>query len=678
MAEAKSLFVVRPFGERNGIDFNRVHKELITPACTQVGIVGGTTELITRAGNIREDMFQLLVTADVVIADISIHNANVFYELGIRHGLRDKRTVLLRAKADDVPFDLKTDRYLEYDATKPAASVAALVSTLQQTLAEETVDSPVFKLLPALPTTQPRLLLVVPTDFREELQRAERTSRLGDVALLAEEAKLFPWAWEALRDAGQVQFGLKAYGSARATWEAVRTYDPNDDEANGRLATILQKLAMASTNPAKKLDLLGESDLAVERVLSDATLPDPKRAEMLSLRASNAKTRWMDEWQLLPSSEKREAALRSGWLDRAYAAYDDGFAVEQNHYYSGLNALALLTVRVTLARALPDVWARSIEDDPDEALARLDGARSKLATVVDASLENAKRREAFQRKPDPWLDPSRADFLCLTSTKPGAVSARYSKVMAGQSPFSIASSRRQLELYRDLGVVPENAAAALQAIDRLDAGGQGVGAGATAARVEPARVLVFAGHRIDAPGRAKPRFPASAEPLARDMIRTVIDEECQLAGEGRVIGLAGGANGGDIIFHELCAERKIETELFLAGPRDAFVAASVQDGGHEWVERFNRMYASRPYRELGGSLELPRWSRTREDYSIWQRNNLWLLSHALVHGAERVTLIALWNGEAGDGPGGTADMVGRAGARGAKVIILDAKRLTSY
>ena len=66
-----------------------------------------------------EDMFRLLVTADLVIADISIHNANVFYELGIRHALRDRRTFLIRCKADDPIFDLQTERYLEYDREKP-------------------------------------------------------------------------------------------------------------------------------------------------------------------------------------------------------------------------------------------------------------------------------------------------------------------------------------------------------------------------------------------------------------------------------------------------------------------------------------------------------------------------------------------------------------------------------
>jgi hypothetical protein len=70
-------------------------------------------------------MFRLLVTADLVVADVSIHNPNAFYELGIRHALRHQHTFLLRAKATEAkyPFDLQTDRYFAYDAPISAAGV---------------------------------------------------------------------------------------------------------------------------------------------------------------------------------------------------------------------------------------------------------------------------------------------------------------------------------------------------------------------------------------------------------------------------------------------------------------------------------------------------------------------------------------------------------------------------
>ena len=121
-------FIIRPFGVKNGVDFDAVDAKLIQPALAQIGIAGNTTTEIVEQGNIREDMFRLLVCADLVIADVSIHNANVFYELGIRHGMRPNATFLLRASIDEYPFDLRTDRYLAYDQANPAASVAPLAA----------------------------------------------------------------------------------------------------------------------------------------------------------------------------------------------------------------------------------------------------------------------------------------------------------------------------------------------------------------------------------------------------------------------------------------------------------------------------------------------------------------------------------------------------------------------
>jgi hypothetical protein len=77
-------FIIRPFGAKAGVNFDAVDEKLIQPALAQIGVSGNTTTEIVEQGNIREDMFRLLVCADLVIADIPVHNANVFYELGIR------------------------------------------------------------------------------------------------------------------------------------------------------------------------------------------------------------------------------------------------------------------------------------------------------------------------------------------------------------------------------------------------------------------------------------------------------------------------------------------------------------------------------------------------------------------------------------------------------------------
>ena len=139
------------------------------------GLSGGTTGEFIQQGNIRTDMFEQLLIADLVIADISIHNANVFYELGIRHALRDKRTFLIKSRdsdsKDEVPFDLKNDRYLSYDPKNPGTAVDILAGALKATLDAQKADSPVYQLLPGLEPAGPDKVIVVPLDFREEVCR---------------------------------------------------------------------------------------------------------------------------------------------------------------------------------------------------------------------------------------------------------------------------------------------------------------------------------------------------------------------------------------------------------------------------------------------------------------------------------------------------------------------------
>jgi hypothetical protein len=212
-----NAFIVRPFNIKEGIDFERVEKELIDPALKQLEIEGRTTGEIARSGNIRTDMFERLLLADIVVADMSIHNANVFYELGVRHALRDKHTFLIRCKGvPDVPFDLKTDRYLEYDKDKPGDALESLVKGLQDTMNSSLRDSPVFQLLPALDPPKREKLLLVPSDYGEEVERALKEKRAGDLGLLAAEARGFQWEVAALRRGTR---SVQAEGAGRCPYQ---------------------------------------------------------------------------------------------------------------------------------------------------------------------------------------------------------------------------------------------------------------------------------------------------------------------------------------------------------------------------------------------------------------------------------------------------------------------------
>lgn len=654
-------FVIRPFGIKsdlagNLIDFEKVERELIGPALSQLGITGRTTEEITEAGNIREDMFQLLATADLVIADISVHNANVFYELGVRHALRDKRTFLIRCEADQFPFDLQTDRYLVYKRDSPAATVDVLAEALRQTRDAERRDSPIFLMLPELCPTDPARFLVVPPDFGEDVERAATAECVGDLALFASEVQGLPWEREGLRVLGRVQRRIMDYDGAIATWERLRKFDSEDTEANLQLGTLYARLE----KPV-------ESNFALRRVLKRSHLDQKDRAEALSLQARNLKDQWRQEWSTASEEERRSRALRSGFLKKCFECYEKAYLEDLNEYYGGLNAAAMLTVLVHLAAALPDVWT-SLFDLPDEAQFELGKLRRRLDQLfrsVELTLHARSVRPTHEGTYDIWLDISRADLACLTAQNPARVESEYAKAFTSSGVgecFERNAVGQQLALYEQLGVLEDNVRAALRIVQS-----RGIG---TAEPLKLSRVLLFTGHRIDDPGRTDPRFPPDREQAARAAIREAIVREVEAAA-GQIVGLAGGASGGDILFHELCDELHVPTEMYLTLPPVDYIAASVASAGSDWVERFHKLRAGRPERVLSNSKELPRWLRCKQEYDVWQRANLWMLHNSLVNGPENITLIALWNGKIGDGPGGTEDMVNQARCRGARVVILD-------
>ena len=656
-------FIIRPFGTKNDINFDDVEQKLIDPALTRLGVTGRTTMEIRRQGNIRLDMFQRLLTADLVIADISIHNANVYYELGVRHALRGKHTFMIRAqgaglKTDEVPFDIKTDRYLTYDGVNPASSIDDLAEGLRQTINSEADDSPVFQMLPDLAEQDRSKFLPIPRDYREEVERAMQKKELGDLELLADEARGFEWEMEGLRLVGRAQFNMKAFEGARATWEAVRKQHPLDEEANTLLGTIFQRLGDITS-----------SDQALKRVLSRSGLAKEGRAEVHSLLGRNAKSHWTDDWRDASFPERQRRALVSPYLDESLGAYEAAFKEDLNHFYSGLNTLSMLTIQTKLAELMPEVWAERFDDD-DSAQRELDSRKKqvqKLSASVELSLKATAERLRREQRKDVWAEISDADLCFLTSNRAAKVSSTYRKALVDAPAFVSDAVRRQLSLYQDLGLLKENVEAVLSVLEPAPV--------VTAVASAPQRVLLFTGHMIDAPGREKPRFPAEKVEVAKQKIAEAVAAEQQVAG-GIAYGIAGCASGGDILFHQVCEAANIPTRIFLAVPRELYIRESVAPAGPQWIEEFNRLVRTKPVRVLCDSKDLPRWLQGKPGYNIWQRNNLWNLHNALAAaGGENVTLIALWNGATGDGAGGTADMVQKAQERGAKTVILDTKEI---
>ena len=134
-------------------------------------------------------------------------------------------------------------------------------------------------------------------------------------------------------------------------------------------------------------------------------------------------------------------------------------------------------------------------------------------------------------------------------------------------------------------------------------------------------------------------------------------------------GIASGACGGDILFHEAGEELAISTEIFLASPVNEFKKSSVSFAGKAWGKRFDKLVSKLPIHILEGT------DPNNKDKNIYELTNLWMLQIALENGGKNMTLVALWDKKAGDGSGGTEHMIKIAKEAAAEICIIDITKL---
>jgi hypothetical protein len=180
--------------------------------------------------------------------------------------------------------------------------------------------------------------------------------------------------------------------------------------------------------------------------------------------------------------------------------------------------------------------------------------------------------------------------------------------------------------------------------------------------------ILFTGHMIDEKEREEPRFPASKEIAVRAELRKLLVEE-KIKAKNLLTGIAGGACGGDILFHELCEEIGISTQLYLALPVAEYKKRSVSFAGELWDNRFDSLIHNLPVNIL------PTEKRVNTQNNIWTDANMWMLENALDVEGEKMILIALWDYKGGDGNGGTEHMINTAKNKGAKIKIININKL---
>lgn len=396
-------------------DFDRIHHEIITPAGARAGCRVIRSDHETLGGIVHASMFERLLLADVVIADVSLPNPNVFYELGVRHATRPKATITMGCFAGtNIPFDIAPLRHLTYTLTGGVPSDIEklrddLTTRIANGLGENaSYDSPLFSLVAGYPKIE--LSRDTCESYRDRVHsilswRSMLTDAVGGgdkeaVDRLVESANGNP---ELLTDA------VLAYRDLEA-WDAM--IGLLEKRSGERPASETELLAFAKN----RRNQTGDRADAV-RMLETLAARDSMTSERGALLGRIHKDAWLET----RTSDPRQAGKH---LLNAIDAYRRGLEADPRDPYPGVNLTTLLAHAgdtEELARVAPVVAF---------ALARRGGANSRdyfdLAAICEFSCvvddAGAARRAAMLAtgKPHPmWARTStKRNLLLLGEVRP--------------------------------------------------------------------------------------------------------------------------------------------------------------------------------------------------------------------------------------------------------------------
>ena len=363
-ARQLTCFVVTGFGNKTDhatgrvLNLDKTYEQLVQPACDAVNVNCFRAIDANLSGSIDSIMYRWIYEADLVIADLSTLNANVFYELGVRHAQRPNTTIIIAESVlvQRIPFDLSTFVVNKYehggesiDAAEQQRFVAVLAGLMRKIIDGEQrrqqgapqvgreTDSPVYMFMKNMtPPSYRADTFVEPPAYvapaQRRLQAAQQGESLASIIDAAEAAKngkrfaeaihLFSLAidrqtgGETGRKAGRKPDVFLAQRLALATYKHGERKDP----ATGQL------------DPAVAIDALGQAERILAQYCEPMISNDPE-----TLGLSGAINKRLFE---LPPNDPH-------YLDQAIRFYERGFYVKRD-YYNGINVAYMYNQRANL------------------------------------------------------------------------------------------------------------------------------------------------------------------------------------------------------------------------------------------------------------------------------------------------------------------------------------------
>jgi len=402
----KTCFVIMGFGEKTDFQSNpqrvlnldKTYNNIIKPVVEEAGLACIRADEIIHSTVIDKPMYDNLLSADIVIADLSTSNANAIYELGVRHALRPRTTVVMAEHNFSFPFDLNHLSILKYQHLGTDIGFdevmrvrAKLKDKIVNLVDKQETDSPVFLFIPSLPGTGPsgKAFGVAPGTPPAPMAPRKDDSSFADLM-------------ESFRSA-------KAAVKKPADWAAPLELLRRMERMQPEDPYILQQLALAtykSEIPDKQTSLAEAKKLLQK--LAPGTSSD---AETVGLLGAIHKRLW-------------ELGAHPADLDEAIRAYARGFYIK-NDYYNGINYAFMLDVRAACSAG--------DEGIADRVLARR--VRGEVLAICDGLLaaeRSSGGRESHLLEDDKfWISATKVEALFGLGLKSEADDLKSRIVTAG-------------------------------------------------------------------------------------------------------------------------------------------------------------------------------------------------------------------------------------------------------
>lgn len=656
-------FVVMPFGTktvaRDGaqdrrVDFDQVYERLLAPALTAAGCEP------FRAGDEEgaAGAFFELVTADVVLADVSVPEADVFYALGVRHGVAPRGVVMVHGGWGGRPFDVAPDRTLSYDGELFAAGgnrgedweralareVERLARPLERSLAadRETVASPVYAALPGLvpvdwrgvETARSECFGGALDDWKRRARAARDEGRAGDLLTLAAGGPTRYHRATLLFAAARVLIEMQRFEVAKQILDEVLAVAPDHLDARCQAALVLDRLGQTERADACLEQLAGEPEAqeGLARIYED---------------------RWRTGWEGAEDPARRRLRAMDGaaLATRAAEAYWASAAGDLSAHDTGIRVVALTWLLRELGERTGTACAPPRVDDVELLVP---------AVRLAARVARDRAREAGDERGQTRACATLGELAVIEGVPRDAERA-YGEAsrLPGMTWFRIDAMLGRLGLYRGLELGREAVARSMDVLERA------------LARVAPPmpppdrKVVLCSGHMIDEPDRPDERFPPEKEAGVREALAEHLDGWRIGTGD---LAICGGARGADILFAELCRERGATVQLYLALPKGEFLRRSVRLEGTSWERRFLDLAVTCDVFDQHEQLGAP-----PRGTDVFQRNNVWILDVARTEtGSGGLRAVLVWDERpTGDGAGGTSHFAARVRSLDGRIAIVN-------